>query len=194
MPATAHARTASRRLALEIALFKVLVFTLLTSVGALIAVPLPPDGVPMTLQTLMVVLAALCIGPRLGAISMVLYVLIGMLGAGVFAQGEKGLGVILGQTGGFLVGFIACQPVIGAIVKDKHNVARGWLALIAGVLAGHAVIFAIGVPWFGIVNHYSVDLALAGSFYPYLPGMVVKAGLAVVIGLAAYPNAVRRVW
>ena len=192
----AQARVAvrSRRLEGELAAFKMLLFTLLVGLGAQVAVPLPPDGVPMTLQTLFVVLAALCIGPKLGTGAMLLYIATGMIGAGVFAQGEAGLAVLAGQTGGYFVGFVACQPVIHALVKRPDGSVRGWLALVAAVLAGHLVIFAVGVPWLGFVRGFTVERALAGGFYPFVPWMLVKAALAVLIGLRVHPRAVRRLW
>jgi len=62
------------------------------------------------------------------------------------------------------------------------------------VLAGHLVIFAFGVPWLGFVRNFAVERALEGGFYPFIPGMLVKASLAVLIGLRVHPRAVRRVW
>lgn len=179
---------------LELRLLGTLLFTFLTSLGAQVAIPLPPDGVPMTLQTLAVVLAALCLGPRLGAASMTLYLLVGMLGAGIFAGGAAGLAVLAGQTGGYLVGFIACQPVITSIIRRPDGSIRGWGAMVLAVLAGHLVIFAIGVPWLAAVRGYGLGRALEGGFYPFIPGMLVKTAAAVVLGRLAAPWAMRRVW
>lgn len=179
---------------LELRILAVLLFTFLTSLGAHIAVPLPPDGVPMTLQTLAVVLAALCLGPRLGVASMTLYLLVGMIGAGIFADGSAGLGVLAGQTGGYLLGFILCQPVITSIIRKPNHEIRGWGALITAVLAGHLVIFAIGVPWLALVRGYSLARALEGGFYPFIPGLILKAAIAVLIARWACPWAMRRVW
>lgn len=169
-------------------------FALLTAFGAHINVPLPPDGVPMTLQTLFVVLAALCLGPRAGALSMLLYIAAGAVGVPLFAEGEVGLAVILGQTGGYILGFVLCQPVVGLIVRRPDGLPRGWLALIAGVLAAHAVVFAVGVPWLAIVRGFALERAIEGGLIPFLPGMVVKSAIAVLIGLAVAPWCVRRVW
>ena len=169
-------------------------FALLTALGANVYVPLPPDGVPMTLQTLFVVLAAICLGPRAGAASMLLYVAAGAVGVPLFAQGEVGLAVILGQTGGYIVGFVLCQPVVGLIVRRPDGLPRGWLALIAGVLAAHAVVFAVGVPWLAIVRGFPLERAIEGGLVPFLPGMVVKSAIAVLIGLVVAPWCVRRVW
>ncbi|MFG0244386.1 MAG: biotin transporter BioY [Phycisphaerales bacterium JB054] len=170
------------------------IFALLTSLAAQVAIPLPPDGVPMTLQTLVVLLAALCLGPRVGTTSMVLYLAIGVLGGAIFAEGSKGVMVLVGQTGGYLLGFVCCQPVIGMIARRRDGSVRGWLAMIAAVLAGNAVVFALGVPVLALVNGYGLGRALEGGLYPFLPGLAVKAVAAVVIGRLAAPIAARRPW
>lgn len=172
----------------------VLFFTGLTTLGAHIAIPLPPDGVPMTLQTLAVLLSALCLGPRLGMASMGLYLIVGVIGAAVFAEGEKGIHAIVGQTGGYLVGFIACQPIVALIARRRDGSVRGWLAMITAVLAGDAVIFGLGVPWLAVVNGFSIARALEGGLYPFIPGMVVKSALAVLIGRWAAPLSSRHAW
>jgi len=169
-------------------------FTLMTALGAYISVPLKPFGIPMTLQTLFVVLAALGLGPRAGALSMLLYVVAGVVGVPLFADEEVGLAVILGQTGGYLIGFIACQPVVGVIVRRPDGLPRGWLAVVLGVLAAHAVVFGFGVPWLAIVRGISLGDAIHGGLVPYLPGMIVKSVIAVLVGLAIAPWCVRRVW
>lgn len=171
-----------------------LLFTCFTSLGAVIAIPLPPDGVPMTLQTLAVLLSALCLGPRLGMVSMLIYLGVGMVGAGVFAEGEKGLEAILGQTGGYLLGFVVCQPVVASIARRRDGSVRGWLAMIVAVLAGEGIIFALGVPWLALVNEYPMSRAMEGGLYPFLPGTVVKTALAVLIGRMAAPLSSRHAW
>jgi biotin transport system substrate-specific component len=148
----------------------------------------------MTLQTLAVLLAALCIGPRLGAASMVLYLAAGMIGAAIFAQGEKGPVAILGQTGGYLLGFVACQPVVGFLARRRDGSVRGWAAMILAVLAGEAVIFALGVPWLAWVNGFGPWRAIEGGLLPFLPAAVIKAALAVLIGRMAGPHSSRYAW
>ena len=169
-------------------------FALLTALGAHVNVPLPPDGVPMTLQTLFVVLAALCLGPRAGTLSMLAYVAAGIVGVPMFAQGEVGLAVILGQTGGYIVGFVLCQPVVGLIVRGRDGLPRGWLAIVLAVLAAHAVVFAVGVPWLALVRGFSLQRAIEGGLVPFLPGLVVKSVIAAMVEMLATPWCVRRVW
>ncbi len=172
----------------------VLTFTLLTGLGAQVAVPLPPYGVPQTLQTLIVALAAMGLGARWGMASMALYMVMGWVGAGIFAEGSSGVDVILGQTGGYLLGFIAAQPVIAGLIRRRDGTVRGWGALVAAMLAGHAVIFGIGVPWLAWVREASIGAAFFGGCVVFLPGMALKTAAAVLIGLAVWPRSVRRFW
>lgn len=161
-------------------------------------IPLPPFGVPQTLQTLVVVLAALSLGPRFGALAMGLYVLVGAIGAPIFADGNAGWLVLTGQTGGYLVGFILSQPVITWFVRDRDGHARGWGGLLLGVVVGHLVIFAVGVPWLYLVRASVEPLAIKdaifGGMVVFLPGMIVKCALAVAIGRLVAPWAARRIW
>ncbi len=186
---------AASRLAAELRLAGVLLFTLFTSLSAQVAVPMPPFGVPQTLQTLAVVLAALCLGPRLGVASMALYFIMGAVGAGVFADGSAGLRVILGQTGGYLLGFIACQPVVASLARRPSGPLALNLALAS--LAGHAVIFTLGVPWLYAVRNadpataVTAREALVGGFVVFIPGTIIKTALAILIGLYLIPRTPR---
>ena len=166
-----------------------------------LAIPIPPFGVPLTLQTLWVLLAALSIGPRFGMLSMLIYVLAGAVGVPIFAGGEAGMLTILGQTGGYLIGFVLCQPVVAAIVRRPDGAVRGWGAMILAVLAAHLVIFAIGVPWLWAVRRLDPETpaisfveAVHGGFVVFIIPMLIKAGIAVLIGRWVAPLASKRIW
>lgn len=195
-----HAGLDERTLSTALGLTGALLFSFLVGLGASIAIPLPPDGVPMTLQTLFVVLAALGLGARWGTLSMMIYIVAGMIGVPMFAGGEKvGLAVILGQTGGYLVGFVACQPVVRWIVRRKDGSVRAWWWVLLAALAGHLVVFVFGVPWLWFVRHgddpsYGMLDALRGGFVPFIPGMVIKCLIAAIAGYWAAPFASRRGW
>ena len=176
-----------------------MLFTMLMSISAQFQIPMPPDGVPQTLQSLVVALAAMGLGARWGMASMLLYIAIGALGAGVFAQSRAGVGVILGQTGGFLAGFVLAQPIIAGIIRRPDGTVRGWGAILTAMLAGHAVIFAMGVPWLTFVrgredDTYTLLRGVQGGFLPFVPGMILKTIAAVMIGLAVWPRSCRRFW
>ena len=112
-----------------------------------------------------------------------------------------GMLTIFGQTGGYLIGFIACQPVIAGIVRRPDGGVRGWGAMAVAVLAGHAVIFLIGVPWLFIVRAIdpatqAISLAAAayGGFVVFIPAMLLKSAIAVLIGRWAVPWASKNIW
>ncbi|MEM7628972.1 MAG: biotin transporter BioY [Planctomycetota bacterium] len=178
----------------------VFVFVWLTWLGAHIAIPTPPFGIPVTLQTLAVLLAALTLGPKYGSISMLSYIVLGAIGLPLFAEGEAGLAVLKGQTAGYIIGFFLCQPVIAAIARGRDGAARGWGAMILACVAGHMVIFAVGVPWLYISratwigDPISLRDAVHYGMVIFLPGLVLKSGIAVLIGRWVAPWASRRIW
>ena len=163
-------------------------FALLTGLAAQISVPTPPDGIPTTLQTLVVVLAAAGLGAKWGTASMLIYIAAGILGAPLFAERSVGLAVILGQTGGYIVGFVLCQPVVHWLVRDGAGKVRAWpFALLAGI-AAHAIIFAIGVPWLWFthcvldgISDFTPLRAIQGGLFPFIPGTIIKSALAAAI-------------
>jgi len=167
---------------------------LMTWFGAYIAIPLPPDGVPMTLQSLFVLLAALGLGPRYGALAMLIYICVGALGGAVFAEGRLGFDVLLGSTGGYIIGFLACQPIVGFIVRRSDGMVRGWGAMVLAVIAANTIIFGFGVPWLAAVRGLEFGRAIQGGLVPFIPGMLIKGALAVVIAQKVTPWAARRFW
>lgn len=182
-------------------LLSVPAMTLLTAICAQIAIPTEPLGIPITLQTLAVVLCALMLGPKLGAASMLLYLGTGALGVGVFAEGEAGLLTMLGQTGGYLIGFVLAQPVAHGIIRRSDGSLRGWAAVFTAGLAVHAVIFTLGVPWLYITRRLDEGadpLSVWNAFYygclVFVPGMILKSGIATCIGAYTLPAVRNRLW
>jgi biotin transport system substrate-specific component len=154
-------------------------FGALTAVGAYIVIPLPP--VPVTLQTLFLGLAGTLLGSRLGALSQTVYVLLGVIGLPVFAGGKAGLGVLIGPTGGYLVGFIAAAFVIGKLASLKNRPGFAWLCL--SLAAGAMVVYILGVLQLSITARLAPAKALAVGVLPFLPGDAVKIVLAALITL-----------
>lgn len=175
--------------------------TLLIIICSQIAIPTAPLGIPITLQTLGVLLCAMALGPRLGFASVALYLLMGTLGAGVFSGGEAGLPVLLGQTGGYLLGFLFCQPVAHALIKRPDGSVRGWLALFGAGIVVHMVIFIFGVPWLHwirAIDPHTDPLTWGATikygFLVFIPGMLLKSGIAAVLGAWLLPGVARRIW
>lgn len=154
----------------------VVLFAALTALSARVAIPLPDTPVPITLQTLVVVAAGLTLGPRLGLASMAFYLLLGACGYHVFSLGQWGLATVAGATGGYLLGFALCQPLVGWMSRRGRIID-----LIAATLVGNAVIFACGVPWLGWWLSVDAPTALRLGFWPFAVWALVKgAGSAAL--------------
>jgi len=181
--------------------FAVATMTFFIAACSQIAIPTGPLHIPLTLQTLGIVLAALTLGPRLGLLSVLLYIAVGAMGVGVFADGEGGWITIVGRTGGYILGFVVCQPFVGWIVRRRDGRVRGFGALILAGLIAHAIIFGIGVPWLYWVNRLDPEadpmtfwFATYAGCVIFLPGMLIKTALAAVIGVWLVPACAEKIW
>ena len=166
-------------------LVKAALIAALTAVAAQIMIPLPFSAVPITLQVFFPLLAGAVLGAGFGALSQVIYVLLGAIGLPVFAGGHSGPGVLIGPTGGYLFGFIASAFVVGIIVgKGKGTTARLAIAMISGIIA----IYILGVVQLALVSRMSIPQAIIAGAVPFILPDLVKAAFAVVaarrIGLA----------
>jgi biotin transport system substrate-specific component len=164
-------------------------FAAMISVGAVFSIPLPPPLPPVTLAVFFALLAGLVLGPLWGLAAAGLYLALGAVGLPVFANGAGGLGQFAGPTGGFLFGYAAAAFVSG-IVSDRRtwNFARAS----AGALAGVAVLYAVGLPWFRAVidARPDRDVSMVAAFVimaPYLAGDIVKAVAAAGLVSALRP-------
>ena len=153
---------------------------------AQISIPLPFSPVPLTLQTLAVMIAALMLGPRWGTLVMAVYALCGIVGIPVFTQAKAGIGALLGPTGGFIWGFIPGAFVIGILAGDINKELK-FAKAVAAALAGLVVIYACGVWQLSVVAGLGLGKAFLVGALPYLPLEAGKLLLAAKI-----VNAVRR--
>jgi biotin transport system substrate-specific component len=166
----------------------VAIFALSAGWAAAVRIYLPGNPVPITLQTLPVLLAGGVMGYELGAASMLIYVLLGCAGMPFFSGMRSGLGVAFGPTGGYLVGFMAAAWVVG---RMAHTARPSWRRLVAACAAGSAVIYACGVvgllvtlPGTGLLG------VLQKGVFPFLPGDLMKA--AVAVGVLGFSGRWRR--
>jgi biotin transport system substrate-specific component len=158
-----------------------------TAVAAQITIPLFP--VPFTLQVLAVVLAGLLLGPRYGALAMAVYLLIGAVGAPVFAGFTGGFGHIVGPTGGYLVSYPLAAAVAGLAAGATVNAPRR-RALAFGFLWGCgalAIIYALGAAWLSVVSDLPFAVAVAQGVLPFVVFDLIKVALAALVAVAVAP-------
>jgi biotin transport system substrate-specific component len=176
----------TRTLATDVAL--VVGGAALVGVAAQIAVPLWP--VPITGQTLAVLVVGSALGAVRGTISMVLYALLGIVGIPVFSDASAGLGVIAGPTGGYIIGFIAAAALVGWIAERAGD--RKFLGASLAFAAGTVVTFAFGMIWLSAALDLNLQATLQAGLYPFIIGGVVKALLAAAIIPTVWRAAARR--
>ncbi len=153
----------------------VALFAALTAVGGFISIPFYP--VPLTLQVFFVLLSGAVLGKRLGALSQVVYVGIGAIGAPVFHNLTGGLGILLGPTGGFLLGFIPGAYVSGLVYeKMKSDKLR-----FSGLLLSLAPIYLLGITWLSFVTGMPIKNAALVGGIPFIPGDFVKSILVFLV-------------
>jgi biotin transport system substrate-specific component len=158
-----------------------------TAVAAQVAIPLEP--VPFTLQVLAVVLTGFLLGPRYGALAMAVYVLVGAVGVPVFAGFRGGLGVLLSDTGGYLLSYPLAAAIAGLAARSAANAPRR-RALAAGFVWGTAalaVIYAVGATWLSVLAGLPPAAALAAGVLPFVPFDLIKVGLAALVAVAVAP-------
>jgi len=159
----------------------------LTAIAAQVTVPIWP--IPVTAQTVAVVLVGLSTGALRGAISMTLYAFLGGVGLPIFSNSSSGIDWLSGSTGGYIVGFIAAAAFAGWMAQ--LGLDRSLLRSLAVATAATAVIYLFGLPLLAIARQLSLQETLAIGFYPLLVGAAVKIAVVAVINTAAWA-AVRR--
>ena len=157
--------------------------TALIILCARISIALPFTPVPITGQTFGVLLVSGALGFRRGLLSVGLYVLIGSLGLPVFAEGRSGTSVIMGASGGYIVGFLIAGSLVGRLAE------LGWDRRIIGALGamaiGNVVIYLIGVPWLMVALKLDLATGIAKGLTPFL----VVDGIKLILAAAAFPVA-----
>ena len=154
------------------------IMTAITVVLAQISIPMPL-GVPMTMQTFAVTLAGIVLGAKRGAISMIIYVLLGAIGVPVLANFSGGFQHLIGPTGGFLLSFPIMAYLIGIGTKMRRQKGMFLLFLILGTAAN----YAIGVLMFCILMKASIWTGITACVLPFIPTAMIKAAVASILGL-----------
>jgi biotin transport system substrate-specific component len=149
-------------------------------IGILAQITIPLPLVPITGQTLAIGIAATILGSRLGTLSVMVYLAIGLAGVPVFAQFSSGFSTLFGPTGGYLIGFIPSAFLIGwYLEKTSYRFVH---ALFSNVL-GMILTLIIGTTWLKFAANLSWTGAFSGGFVPFLIVGIIKAAMAAWIGI-----------
>ena len=152
------------------------VFTALTIVCAQISIPMPL-GVPMTLQTLVIPLAGIVLGPWKGTLSVLAYIALGAVGLPVFSGFKGGPGVLFGLSGGFILSFPLIALTAGLGEKRNH---LAWY--VCGLTAGTVINYACGMFFYSFAASASLRAAFTACVLPFIPTALIKLVLAGISG------------
>ncbi|HKW13390.1 MAG TPA: biotin transporter BioY [Candidatus Krumholzibacteria bacterium] len=163
----------ARRIAAGVAL--ALAFAGLTALGANIVIPIEP--VPITMQTLFVLLAGASIGAGWGSLSQWIYVGLGVAGLPIFAGGLSGAGVLAGPSGGYLISFLVTPWLVGTMLRRSNRM--GWQ--IVSFVSGQLLILLLGVAHLTLFYTHDLSKSLMVGVVPFLPGDAFKIAAAISI-------------
>ena len=153
-------------------------------------------AVPITAQTFGVMLAGAVLGPRLGALSIIVFLALTAAGLPLLAGGRGGLGAFVGPSAGYMLGWILGAFAVGLIVHASPRKTSALRIALASILGGILVIYAVGVPVQSLVTRLPLGQTALASLV-FLPGDLLKAALTTAVVstlLRAYPRAFRRTW
>ena len=146
------------------------------SLLAQIAIPVPGSPVPVTGQTLGVLLLATSYGATLGASTFLMYLLVGALGAPIFANGGSGLDRIVGATGGYLVGMLLTSALLGYLGGRKWD--QKFKTALPAMLMGNALTFGLGLFWLHQYTGKDWAWTISAGFTPFILGEILKIAIA----------------
>ena len=160
-------------------------FAALVIISSYIVIPIGP--VPHTLQPLTVMLAGFLLGPKWGATSILIWIILGCLGLPVFNQGQSGAVMLVGPTGGFIIAFVICAWLVGYCTQKDPNASFGKnlfylvLAMIVTYIVG-LIGFKLSFAYF-LQKPMSWEKAAILSVAPFLPFDIIKAVIATFLGM-----------
>lgn len=175
-------------------------FAAITAICSWINIPIGITPVPINLATLAVLLGGAFLGAKAGAVSQLVYLLLGLIGLPVFHGFTSGVGVLAGPTGGYLIGYVMCALFVGALAskpsRTKNPSGKGLtssgcspsdkrkglaLRLALVFCGGFLICYAFGTLWFMVSTHTPLLASLMACVLPFLPGDALKIVLAVMI-------------
>ncbi len=168
-------------------LILVAMFVALIAISGQIAIPFLV--VPITLQTLVVMLAGSILGRRLGALGTIVFILLVMAGAPILAGAQGGLGALLGPTGGYVWSWPIATYVIGVLSQREHP--KLWRLIVAHTVGGVFIVYLIGAIWLSFSLGLGWKETLLTGVLPFIPGDAMKVFAASIVAqsvLKVYPS------
>ena len=151
-----------------------------------ISVPLAGE-VPISLATFAIMLSGILIGGKLASLSVITYVLLGSVGVPVFAGWTGGIGITLGMTGGYIIGYIPMAFITGFLYfrygRNKSGLSK-YAVMFVSMFLSTAVLYTLGTAWFIVYTKMTLAASMAACVIPFLPGDLIKI---VAIMLVAPP-------
>ena len=161
---------------------KIYSMTLIAVFAALVCIVSPfsiPIGlVPISLSSVVILLSTYIIGYKRSVLSCLIYILLGLVGLPVFASFTSGIGVILGPTGGFIIGYIPLIIISGLFINKFKS---KWLHVL-GMGLGTIVLYLFGTTWFSVVNEVSFIYSLTICVIPFVLIDIIKIIVVISIG------------
>jgi biotin transport system substrate-specific component len=152
--------------------------------SAQISIALPFTPVPITGQTFAVLLVGASLGTARGGASALLYVLLGIAGAPVYAHGAQGWAAITGASGGYLISYPFAAGLSGRLAELRWD--RRFSSAVGAMITGNILIYLVGLPWLAVVLGTDLEKTLELGLYPFVPGDTFKLYLAAALLPAAW--------
>ena len=166
-----------------------------TCILAPLSVPLA-GAVPISLATFAVLLSGILLGGKLGALSQIIYVLLGSVGVPVFAGWTGGIGITLGMTGGYIIGYIPMAFIAGFLYfrfGRNSSGLRKYAAMFISMFIATAILYLIGTAWFIAQTKMTLAASMAACVIPFLPGDLIKI-IAVMLVAPPIETALKRAY
>ncbi len=159
-------------------LVSIAMMTAIVCVLGPIAITIPMSPVPISLGSLGLYIIIYILGPKRGAISCLLYILLGLAGTPVFTGFTGGVAKLFGPTGGYIIGYLPMTLIIGFFIEKFE---KKWIQF-AGYIVGTAVLYLFGTLWLAISAEMGFYAALFAGVIPFIPGDIAKMAAAMIIG------------
>jgi len=156
-------------------------FAAITAVLGIVSIPLPFCPVPVSGQSLGIMLAGSVLTIKQAVFSVLTFILVGAVGIPVFSGLVGGLGIVVGPRGGYYLGFLVGVAVISSL-RGKNNSL--WRLALANIMGGIIAVYFFGTLWLSFVTGIEIEKAIMVGALPFLPGDLFKVFASTVIGVA----------